>query len=185
MNKSKIPCGENVLLIWRDKDGNIKPLFKLNKLGRFINSMMGFKFPKFNFLGDYVNELALSNLVVNTGMATTAALINGVGSKDPFTYIAIGTGSTAAAAADTTLETEITTGGGERGAATTSIVTTDVANDTARLLLLFTFTASLAVAEAGVFNAAANGDMMSRNLFSAVNAESGDTLEITWDFQVT
>jgi hypothetical protein len=122
------------------------------------------------------------NLVVNTGKAGVASRINGADSEAAFTYIAIGTGTTAAAAGDTTLEAEITTDGGARAAATCSRVTVTVTNDTAQLVLTYNFTASFAVTESGVLNAGSSGTMLARRVFSAVNVGNGDSLQVTWKF---
>ena len=122
----------------------------------------------------------IKNLIVDNGKAGAASRINGVGAEAAFTYIAIGTGTTAAAAGDATLGTEITTGGGERGAATCTRVATSVTSDTAQLVLLFNFTASFAVTETGVLNAASAGVLLARQVFSAINVASGDSLQVTW-----
>lgn len=138
-----------------------------------------------NFLtGRWVSELSRSNLITNAGMAGVASRINGSGAEAAFTYIAIGIGATAAAATDTTLGSEITTNGGQRAAATASRVTTDVTNDTARLVLTFTFTGSFAVTEAGALNASSAGTLLNRQVFTAVNVVSGDTLQITINIDV-
>jgi len=134
--------------------------------------------------GNFVNSLQVSNLITTAGKAGVASRINGAGSEAAFTYIAIGTGTTAAAIGDTTLETEITTNGGERGSATASRTTTDTTNDTARLVLTFNFTGSFAVTEAGALNAASSGVLLNRQVFSAVNVTNGDSLQVTIDIDV-
>lgn len=138
-----------------------------------------------NFLtGRWVSELTRSNLITTAGKGGVASRINGSGGEAAFTYIAIGIGTTAANVADTTLESEITTNGGQRAAATASRVTTDTTNDTARLVLTFTFTGSFAVTEAGALNAASNGVLLNRQVFTAVNVVSGDTLQVTINIDV-
>lgn len=138
-----------------------------------------------NFLtGRWVTELTRSNLITTAGKGGVASRINGSGGEAAFTYIAIGIGTTAANVADTTLESEITTNGGQRAAATASRVTTDTNNDTARLVLTFTFTGSFAVTEAGALNAGAAGVLLNRQVFTAVNVVSGDTLQITINIDV-
>jgi len=134
--------------------------------------------------GRYVTSMQISNLITNVGKAGVASRINGAGSENAFTYIAIGTGTTAAAATDTTLETEISTGGGSRASATASRTTTDVTNDTARLVNTFNFTSTFAVTEAGALNAASSGVLLNRQVFSAVNVVNGDSLQVTIDIDV-
>lgn len=187
LTKSKVSTRENFEYILRDKDGNIKPIFQPNKLAIWLMKK-GFISPhvvKVPLLfGSWKQKMVIQNLVTNAGKAGAASRLNGAGSEAAFTYIAIGTGTTAAAAGDTTLETEITTGGGERASATASRVTTDVTNDTARLVNTFNFTSTFAVTEAGVLNAASSGVLLNRQVFTAVNVVNGDSLQITIDVDV-
>ena len=180
---AKIGANDNVEYILRDKNGNIKPLFNLNFIGRFLKKR-GFDVPSMFLFGQWKMSLKISNLVTNAGMAGIASRINGDGAEAAFTYIAIGIGTTAANATDTALESEITTGGGERGAATASRVTTDVTNDTAQLVLTFNFTATFAVTESGMLNAASAGTLGARQVFTAINVVSGDSLQISWKADV-
>ena len=121
------------------------------------------------------------DLVMNTGKVTVAKRIYGT-TSDAMSHIAIGTGVTGAAAAQTTLASEITTGGGERAAATT----TYVADYIAQWENTFDFTASFAVTESGLFNHASadTGDMLCRQTFSAINVVSGDSLLMRWKVTV-
>lgn len=134
--------------------------------------------------GIVIREDEYHNVVTNAGKAAVAGLILNDVSVDDFDYIAVGTGTTSELATDTTLETEITTGGGERAAAVGTRVTTAVTNDTAQLAYTFSFTASFAVTESGVLNAASAGDLLCRKTFSAYNVVNGDSLEVTWKVQV-
>lgn len=126
----------------------------------------------------------IKNLVTNAGKAGVASRINGAGGLAQFDYLAIGTGTAAAAAGDTALGAEITTGGGARALATTSRVTTTVTDDTAQNVLTYNFTATLAVTECGVFNASSAGTLLARQVFSAVNVVSGDSLQVTYKVAV-
>jgi len=135
--------------------------------------------------GNIIEERTIDNTVVNTGRAQVAGLLLTDVGGTAFDYIAIGTGTTAAAVTDTTLGTEITTGGGERTAGTGTRVTTSVANDTAQLVVTFTFTGSFAVTESGVLNAGVAGVLLSRQTFGAINVVSGDSIEVTWKIQVS
>ena len=66
--------------------------------------------------GEVIDVRKFPNVVTYTGYAEVAGLING-DTSGPFTYIAIGTGTTGEGASDTALETEITSGGGSRASA--------------------------------------------------------------------
>lgn len=123
----------------------------------------------------------IENLIVNAGLAEIAGLIGNTGTPTAFTYLAVGSGSTAAAATDTALETELTDGGLERASATVTRATTTATNDTLQLVKAFTVTDTKTVREVGVFNASENGDMMSRSVLTAdKNLESGDTFTLTY-----
>lgn len=175
---------ENVTYRLIGANGKSKKLFQPNKLGSLFYKAFRV-LPKVPLLFGFNSyKLQISNLVTNAGMAGVASRVNGSGAEAAFTYIAIGTGTNAAAAGDTALQTEITTNGGQRASATVSRTTTDVTNDTATLVNTFTFTGSFAVTESGVFNAASTGTMLARQVFSAINVVSGDSLQITWNFDI-
>ncbi len=135
--------------------------------------------------GKLIDERVVKNLITNAGLAAVAGLILTDVSVNDFDYIAIVTGTTAANAADTTLETEITTNGGQRAAGTGTRTTTTQTNDTAQLVVTFNFTGSFAVTEAGVLNAGASGDLLCRQVFAAINVVSSDSLQVTWTIAVS
>lgn len=164
-----------------DREGNVTA--SSVKAG-FLNYVAAYGVQIPLITGHYTYNMRGANLTTTTGKAGVAGRIGASGSPAAFTYIAIGTGTTAAAIGDTTLQTEITTGGGARAAATVSLVTTDTTNDTARAVVTFTFTAGFAVTEAGLLNAASAGTLLNRQVFSAVNVVSGDTLQVTIDIDV-
>jgi hypothetical protein len=169
-----------------DKDGNEKPLFQENRLFRWLlkHGIVSPTFLKIPFvLGQWTTGKAIPNLITNAGRALISGLINGSGSPAAATYVAVGTGATAANAADTTLQTESSTSGLSRAAGTVSLVTTSVTNDTAQVTKTFTVTGSVAVTEAGLLNAASTGTLLARQVFSAINVVNGDSLQITWKIQ--
>jgi hypothetical protein len=135
--------------------------------------------------GFWSNKFSVSNLITNAGRGLISGRINGSGSPAAATYIAVGTGATAAAAGDTTLQTELAASGLSRVAGTASLVTTTVTNDTAQVTTTFTVTGSQAVTEAGLLNASSAGTLLCRQVFSAVNVVNGDSLQITWKVQNT
>jgi len=183
--KARFKLKLNVSYKLLDKHGNVKPIFQLNRFGNWLLKRGWITpFNKNWLLGSKVDLMNISNLITNAGAAGVASRINGDGSEAVFTYIAVGTGTTAAAVTDTTLETELATSGLSRAVATASRVTTDVTNDTAQLVKLFSVTGTAAVTESGVFNAASAGVLLARQIFSAINVVNGDTLQITWKFDV-
>ncbi len=132
--------------------------------------------------GKVIARRRTKDLMVNAGLAAIAGLINGV-ITNFFDYIAIGTGTTAPANTDTTLQTEITTNGGQRAAATCTRTTTTITNDTAQLVVTFNFTGTFAVTEAGVLDSASSGTLACRQTFAALNVVSGDSLQLTFKIQ--
>lgn len=187
-SKTKFGMKENVEYQLKDVEGNIKPIFQANWLYKALMKLgLASRTLTSPLLGKWVTSMTLSNLIPIAGVAGIAARINGTGSPDAFTYIALGTGTTAAANADTKLESEATQSGGERAAATCSVVTTGTAGDTAQLTKTFNFTtgASYALTESGVLNAASDGTLLARQVFAAINVASGDSLAVTWKFDVS
>jgi hypothetical protein len=185
---------QNVELVVRNKDGEVKNLWSNNKFGDFllrifrrlfVNNHLAIYGVRVPFLtGVWNNKLYFHNLITNAGMAGAASRVNGSGGEAAFTYIGVGTGTTAANVANTAIQTESTGSGLARAAATASRVTTDVTNDTARLNKQFSVTGTVAVTESGVLNASSSGTLLARQVFSAVNVVNGDTLDVTWDFDI-
>lgn len=167
---------EKVLM---DKHGNAKPMFHWNILGRLIAKYFGKDLKINHITGMWSTKPVMENLVTTGGKGIIAGQVNGV-TTSPVTAIAIGIGTTAAAAGDTALESESTTNGAGRGAATCTRVTTTTTNDTSQWVKTFTFTGSFAITEEGLFdNNTSGGNMLARQVFSAVNVVDGDTLQIT------
>lgn len=135
--------------------------------------------------GVLLEEREARNLIVDTGFAALAGLVIQTGSTAPMSYIAIGTGTASAASSDVALQTELTTAGGQRSLATLSRVTTDVTNDTARLVKTFTFTTTgtYAISEAAVFNSVttSSGTMLCRQTFTPISVVGTDTLQVTYN----
>ena len=185
--RGRLRMKENVTYVLKDKNGQVKPIFQENWLFKFLMKY-GIVSPRFAkiplLLGYWSTQKIISNLVTNAGMAGVASRVNGDGAEAAFTYIAVGVGTTAAAAADTTLESETTTAGLSRAAATASRVTTDVTNDTAQLAKTFSATGAIVVTESGVLNAATAGVLLARQVFAAITTANGDSLTITWRFDI-
>ena len=172
-------------IVLRDKDGNIKQLWNENRFGKFIRTFLGFDIQGVFFLGMWKDSLAIKNLITTVGKAGLASRINGSGAEAAFTYLAVGTGATAADVADTTLQTEITDSGLARAASTVSRVTTSVTNDTAQLSVTWNVSGTKAITEIGAFNAAVAGVLLGRQVFAAVNVATSDVLTLNYQFQVS
>lgn len=178
-------------------DGKAKPIFQENNLAialldrgilspRWINSTLGRIVSHLGIFGSWQQFKFAHNGITNAGRAAISGLLNGSGSPATFASIGQGTGTTAFAATQTTLITEVKADGTAASgvhavaAATVSLVTGSVTNDTAQWVGTISETATIAVTESGVFNATTNGTMLARQTFTAINVVSGDSLQFTW-----
>ncbi len=126
--------------------------------------------------GKVKEEYDFKNLVVTVGKNFVASRMVGTASN-VMSHMAVGSGTTAAAAGDTTLGSEL-----GRVALAASTATTNVVTYTA------TFPAGTgtgAVTEAGIFNAASAGTMLCRTVFSVVNKGVDDALSVTWTITIS
>lgn len=126
----------------------------------------------------------IDNLITSVGKAGMAGLIGNTGSIAAFTYLALGTSSTAPAISDTTLGSEISSNGLSRSAATISRVTTAYSNDTLQLAFTWSVTGSSTIQEIGIFNAASVGIMLSHALTGSIAVSSGNQLSIVYQVQM-
>jgi len=117
----------------------------------------------------------IPNLVVTDGKKWVADRMNDANTV--MSHMAVGTGTTAAAAGDTTLDTE------EDRNALTSTTVTD--NEVAYVCSWASGDATASLTEAGLFDASSGGDMLARTVFSVVNKGASDTLTITWTITVS
>ena len=116
------------------------------------------------------------NLVVTAGKGYVASRMKDT-SATAMSHMAIGTGSTAAAAGNTALGSE---------SARTALTSTTVSS--ADIVYVDTFAAGTgtgAITEAGIFNASSGGTMLCRTVFSVVNKGANDAMTITWTVTVS
>lgn len=125
--------------------------------------------------GNVTQEVVVPNLVVTVGKNFIASRIKDA-TATAMSHMAIGSGTTAAAAGDTTLGTEL-----GRVALTSTTVT---ANAVAYVATFPAGTGTGAITEAGLFNASSAGTMLCRTVFSVINKGAADTLGITWTVTV-
>lgn len=118
----------------------------------------------------------MRNTSTTASLSERSGLLGNTGSKTAFTYLAVGTDSTAESGAHTALQAEITDTGLERASATVSQETTTETNDTLQLLKVWTATGAKTVEEVGVFNAASAGTMLARKLTTSKGLTNGETL---------
>lgn len=122
--------------------------------------------------GNIKEERTERNLVVTTGLNYIASRMKDT-TADVMTHMALGSGTTAAAAGQTDLVTLL----GAREALDSTTVT---ANAVAYVASFEAGDATGAVTEAGIFNAASSGTMLCRTKFNVVNKAADDTMTVTW-----
>jgi len=122
----------------------------------------------------------IDNLTMNGALAVFSGLVGNTGSQTAFTYLALGTSSTAVSASQTTLVAEIIDSGLSRVSATVSRTTTTQTNDTLQLTTTWTASGSKTINEVGYFNAASSGVMGGRALTGTITVASGQLLTGTY-----
>ncbi len=137
------------------------------------------KIELFDEFGMLKDSREVHNLVVTAGKNHIADQLSSSPGQAAMGWMAIGTGTTAAAAGDTLLGTEI-----DRNALTSR---TDAAN-------VVTYVGdwaagegtNAAITEAGIFNVVTANTitMLARAVFTAINKGASDTLKITWTLTV-
>jgi hypothetical protein len=117
----------------------------------------------------------IKNLVVNAGLAYVISRMVGT-AKSVMSHMALGSGTTAAAAGQTDLVSIL----GSREALDS---TTIAGSNNEQVVYVASFEAgdaTGAVTEAGIFNASTAGDMLCRTVFAVVNKSANDSLTVTW-----
>lgn len=127
--------------------------------------------------GNVKQEEEIKNLVVTVGKNFIASRMKDA-TATAMTHMEVGTGTTAAAVGDTTLQTAVAS---SRVTLTSTTVTT---NNVAYVATFPAGTGTGALTEAGLFNASSSGTMLCRTVFSVINKGAADTLGITWTVTV-
>jgi hypothetical protein len=123
--------------------------------------------------------IALATVFTNAGAAiiTNRVVQAGTAPKN----IGWGVGTNAAAVTDTALQTESApTSGGGRTVGAESRTTITNANDNYQVQGAVTATSTLAITEAGPFDAPSAGNLLLRSVFAPVNVVAGDAVQFTF-----
>ncbi len=118
----------------------------------------------------------IDNLVVTAGKNLVASRLVGT-SSGVMSHMAIGSGTTSAAAGNTALGSELGRVSLTSGTASSAVVT-----------YVATFAAGTgtgAVTEAALLNASSSGTMLARTVFSVVNKGANDSMTVTWTVTVS
>lgn len=117
------------------------------------------------------------NLVVTAGKNHVADQLSSSPGDAAMSHMEIGTGTNAAAAGDTALQTAL-----DRNALTSR---TDSAGVVTYVGTWNAGDGTGAITEAGIFNAGSGGTMLARAVWAVVNKAAGDSLTITWTVTVS
>jgi|TARA_R100000152_G_C6778255_1_gene208776 hypothetical protein len=118
----------------------------------------------------------VDNLVVTAGKNYVASRIKDA-SATAMSHMAVGSGTTAAAAGNTALGSEL---------GRVSLTSTSVSNAVVTYTATFAAgTGTGAVTEAGILNASSSGTMLCRTVFSVVNKGANDSMTVTWTVTVS
>ena len=132
--------------------------------------------PMLTDLGSGVGIFPTTGLPWKSGMQTTFNWPDGVDAWSVW-----GNFVNAVAAADTTLETEITDSGLARVAATVTRVTTSTTNDTVQMVTTFTVTGTKTIKEVGILNASSTGDLGGRTVLTTPkDVVNGSSYTVTY-----
>lgn len=126
--------------------------------------------------GAVKEEHNFTNLVVTTGKNFVASRMVGT-AANVMSHMSVGSSSTAPAAGDTTLGSEL-----GRVALASSASAANVVTYTA------TFPAGTgtgAIVEAGIFNASSAGTLLCRTTFAVVNKGADDAMSVTWTVTIS
>lgn len=134
------------------------------------------KFDLFDSSGNLKETREINNVVVTVGKNFLADWLTQATQSTYFMqYIGLGTGTNAANASDTGLQTELST----RVAGTL----TPSANVWQNVASFGPGVDTGAITESGIFSASSGGTLFARQTFAVINKGAGDSLQVTW--QVT
>ena len=124
--------------------------------------------------GKIIQEV--DNLVVTAGKGYVASRMKDT-TATAMSHMAIGSGSTAAAASDTALGNQL---------GRVALTSTTVSNAVVTYVASFPAgTGTGAVTEAAILNASSGGTMLCRTVFSVVNKGASDSMTVTWTVTVS
>ena len=124
--------------------------------------------------GKIIQEV--DNLVVTAGKGYVASRMKDA-TATAMSHMAIGAGSTAAAASDTALGNQL---------GRVALTSTTVSNAVVTYVASFPAgTGTGAVTEAAILNASSGGTMLCRTVFSVVNKGAQDSMTVTWTVTVS
>lgn len=118
--------------------------------------------------------LLSTKVVTDAGVAYLVDAFQNLTEPENMKYHGTGTGTTAEAANQTALVTEVAT----RATGTT---TEGASANIYRTVGTVSYSGTFAITEHGIFSASTGGTMLDRSVFAAINVQSGDSIEFTYE----
>ena len=126
--------------------------------------------------GNVTQDFTIPNLVVDTGLDYIASRMKDA-TATAMTHMAVGSGTTVAAAGQTALVTEV---------ARVALTQQPVSGASIAYQAAFPAgTGTGALTEAAILNASSSGTMLCRTVFSVINKGAGDTMTVTWTITIS
>ena len=127
--------------------------------------------------------LVSARVVTTTGVGFIVDAFQNITELENMKFHGLGTGTTAEAAGDTALVSELTSQYNPDSTRATGTTTEGATGNIYRTVATNTVDASVAITEHGIFSQAATGGgvLLDRSVFSAVNLASGDSLQSTYE----
>ena len=117
----------------------------------------------------------MAAILTNVGIAKVNNALNG-GAHTPPQHVGWGTGTDAAAAANTALQTPAAEA---RVSGTKTLQTVTVTDDTYQVVATITSASGQTISEVGLFDASTVGNMYIRGVFTGVPLANGDSIQFT------
>lgn len=130
--------------------------------------------------GEVKAQRRTHNIVTDVGCAHIADQLASVPGEAVMSHMAVGTGTDAATAGDTTLQTEL-----DRNALTSRAQ--GAGGDDHKVIYIGDWAAgdgTGALTEAGILNAGVAGTLLARTVYAVVNKGAADTLQVSWTLSV-
>lgn len=118
--------------------------------------------------------LVSTKVVTDAGVAYLVDALQGITSSNVLRFHGAGTGTTAEAAAQTALVTEV-------GSRVSGTLAEGASANIYRTVATIPFSGTFAITEHAIFSASSAGTMLDRSVFAAINVQASDSIEFTYE----
>lgn len=118
--------------------------------------------------------LISTKVVTDAGVAFLVDAMQGITEPEVLRFHASGTGTTAEAASQTALVTEV-------GSRVSGTLAEGASANIFRTVATINYTSTLAITEHGIFSASTGGTLLDRSVFAAINVINGDSIQFTYE----